>query len=126
VPTAAVLDVMTTGEGRLVSLPDDYVAKLVAKYPWYFPFTIPANSYRNQPEDVHTVAVANILVVRNDLPEPLVHDLLAAMYENAAALSGAHAAMKAFKLEDAEKGIAGVVGLHPGAVRFFKERGIQK
>jgi TRAP transporter TAXI family solute receptor len=126
VPTAAVIDVMTTGEGRLVSLPDDYVQKLIAKCPWYFPFVIPANTYRNQPQDVKTVAVANILVIRNDLPETLVHDLLAAMYDNASTLSSAHAAMKAFKLEDGEKGIQGVVPLHPGAVRFFKERGIQK
>jgi TRAP transporter TAXI family solute receptor len=124
VPTAAVLDVMTSGEGRLLSLPEDYIQKLVAKYPWYFPYTIPANSYRGQEQDVKTVAVANILIGRNDLPEPLVHDLVAAMYDNAATLAGAHAAMKAFKLEDGLKGIKGVVELHPGAARFFKEKGL--
>jgi TRAP transporter TAXI family solute receptor len=126
VPTAAVLDVMTSGDGRLLSLPDGYVEKLTARYPWYFPYTIPANTYRNQPQDVRTVAVANILVVRNDLPAPLVHDLLAAMYDNADALIAAHAAMKAFRLGDGEKGIQGVVALHPGAVRFFQERGVQR
>ena len=124
VPTAAVLDVMTSGEGRLLSLPDDYIQKLVAKYPWYFPYTIPANSYRGQEQDVKTVAVANILIVRNDLPEPLVHDLVAAMYDNASTLASAHAAMKAFKLEDGMKGVKGVVDLHPGALRFFREKGI--
>jgi TRAP transporter TAXI family solute receptor len=124
VPTAAVLDVMTSGEGKLLSLPDDYIQKLIAKYPWYFQLTIPANSYRGQPEDVKTVAVANILICRNDLPEPLVHDLVAVMYDNASTLSGAHAAMKAFKLEDGLKGIKGVADLHPGAARFFKEKGL--
>ena len=124
VPTAAVLDVMSGGDGKLVSLPDDYIQRLVAKYPWYFPYTIPANSYRGQTEPVKTVAVANILVVRNDLPEPLVHDLVAAMYANADALSAAHAAMKAFKLEDGLKGIRGVVALHPGAARFYQEKGM--
>lgn len=126
IPTAAVLDVMTTGEGRLISLPDDYIQKLIAKYPWYFPYTIPANSYRNQPQPVKTVAVANILIVRNDVPAPLVHDMLAAMYDNAAQLATAHAAMKAFTLKDGEKGIKDVVPLHPGAVQFFKERGVQR
>ncbi len=126
VPTSAVLDVMTVGDGRLLSLPDDYIQKLTAKYPWYFPYTIPANSYRSQPQDVKTVAVANILIVRNDLAEPLVHDLVAAMYENAATLAAAHAAMKAFKLEDGEKGVQGVVPLHPGAARFFREKGVAK
>lgn len=126
VPTAAVLDVMSTGEGKLLGLGDDYVAKLRAKQPWYFPFTVPAGAYRGQAQDVKTVAVANILIVRKDLPEQLVHDLLAAMYDNAKGLAEAHAAMKAFKPEDALKGITGVVDLHPGAARFFREKGMLK
>ncbi|MFL5444367.1 MAG: TAXI family TRAP transporter solute-binding subunit [Myxococcales bacterium] len=126
VPTAAVIDIMTSGEGRLLSLPDDYIKQLVAKYPWYSPFTIPAGSYPKQERAVKTVAVTNILLVRNDLPEPLVHDLLAAMYADAPRLASAHAAMKAFKLDDALLGIKGVIDLHPGAARFFKEKGIAK
>jgi TRAP transporter TAXI family solute receptor len=124
VPTAAVIDVMTMGDARLLSLPDDYIKQLVAKYPWYSPFTIPAGSYPKQDRDVKTVAVTNILLVRNDLPEALVHDLLAAMYADAPRLAAAHSAMKAFKLEDALLGIRGVIDLHPGAARFYKEKGI--
>lgn len=126
VPTAAVIDVMTTGEGKLLSLPEDYIKQLCAKYPWYFPFTIPAGSYRGQDKEVKTVAVANILIVRNDLPAPLVHDLVAAMYDNAPTLVAAHSAMKAFKMEDGVKGITGVVNLHPGAKKFFQEKGLIK
>src|SRR5512143_2629040 len=55
VPTAAVIDVMTTGEGKLLSLPDDYIQALCKKYPWYFPFTIPAGSYRGQDKEVKTI-----------------------------------------------------------------------
>lgn len=126
VPTAAVLDVMTTGEGKLLSLPDDYIPKLTAKYPWYFPITIPAGSYRGQEADVRTVAVANMLIVRNDLPEGLVHDLVRTMYDNAGSLAQSHAAMKAFQLEDGLKGISGIVDLHPGAAKFFRSKGLVK
>jgi uncharacterized protein len=126
VPTAAVLDVMTTGEGKLLALPDEYIQKLTTKYPWYFPITIPAGSYRGQDADVRTVAVANMLIVRNDLPEGLVHDLVRTMYDNAGSLAQSHAAMKAFKLEDGLKGISGIVDLHPGAARFFQSKGIVK
>jgi hypothetical protein len=126
VPTAAVLDVMTSGEGRFLSLPDAYIRTLTAKYPWYFPFPIPAGSYKGQDQEVKTVAVANILIVRSDLPEALVYALVKAMYDNAQTLAETHAAMKAFRLEDGLKGITGVVDLHPGAARFFRERGILK
>ncbi len=47
-----------------------------------------------------------------------------AMYADTARLASAHAAMKAFKLQDGLKGISGVVDLHPGAARFFKEQGL--
>lgn len=124
VPIAAVLDVMVSGEGRLLSLPEDYIQELTQTYPWYFPYTIPAGTYRNQDEDVHTVAVANLLIVRNDLPEDLVYNLVKTMYGNQSLLVESHSAMAAFKPEDGLNGITGVVDLHPGAARFFREQGI--
>jgi len=126
IPTSAVLDVMTSGEGKLLNLPDDFIAKLGQKYPWYFPSTIPASTYRTQDSEVKTVAVANMLIVRDDVPADLVYRMLEAMYADAARLAEAHAAMKAFKLEDGVTGISSVVPLHPGAERFFREKGILK
>lgn len=124
VPIAAVMDIMASGEGRLLSLPDDYIQELTQAYPWYFPYTIPAGTYPNQNEDVHTVAVANVLIVRKDLPEDLVYDLVKTMYENQAILVESHSAMAAFRPEDGLNGVNGVVELHPGAARFFTEQGI--
>ncbi|HEY8347605.1 MAG TPA: TAXI family TRAP transporter solute-binding subunit [Symbiobacteriaceae bacterium] len=124
VPIAAVMDVMTSGEARMLSLPEEYIRELTAKFPWYFPYTIPAGTYRNQDEDVQTVAVANILIVRKDLPEDLVYDLVRTLYENQEALMEAHSAMRDFRLEDGLKGITGVVDLHPGAERYFREKGL--
>jgi len=126
VPTSAVLDVMTSGDGKLLSLPDDFIARLGQKYPWYFPIAIPANTYRTQVAEVKTVAVANMLIVRDDVSPDLVYRMLEAMYANSARLAEAHAAMKAFKLEDGVTGISSVVALHPGAERFFQEKGILK
>lgn len=76
VPLAAVLDVTASGDGRLLSLPADFIQELTEAYPWYFPYTIPAGTYPNQDEDVHTVAVANVLIVRSDLSEDLVYNLV--------------------------------------------------
>lgn len=126
VPTAAVLDVMTSGEGKLLSLPDDYIKGLTEKYPWYFAYTIPGGTYKGQETDIKTVAVANMLIVKKDLSEELVYNLVKSMYDNQAALAEAHSAMKAFQLADGLKGIDGVVEIHPGAAKFFKEAGVMK
>lgn len=126
VPTSAVLDVMTAGDGKLLSLPDDYIKQLTAKYPWYFPVTIPAGSYKGQDAEIKTVAVANMLIVNNNVPDDVVYNLVKAMYDNRDTLVASHSAMKAFTLADGLKGITGVVELHPGAAKFFKEKGVLK
>ena len=46
------------------------------------------------------------------------------MFENLDMLVAAHAAAKAIKLDDAVKGMP--VPLHPGAERFYKEKGLLK
>lgn len=125
-PTAAVIDMFTTGEVKLLSLGDAEISALTKKYPWYFKVTIPKGTYKGQDQDVQTVAVANILIVRDDLSEDLVYNLTKALYDNRDTLVNAHKAATDFKLEDGLKGITGVVDLHPGAARFFKEKGILK
>ena len=45
---------------------------VMEQYPWYEPFTIPAGSTPTTETDAETVAVANVLVVRADLPDDLV------------------------------------------------------
>ncbi|MCL4514196.1 MAG: TAXI family TRAP transporter solute-binding subunit [Firmicutes bacterium] len=125
-PTAAVIDMFTTGEVKLLSLSDAEINAIIKKYPWYFKVTIPKGTYKGQDQDVQTVGVANILIVRDDLPEDLVYNLVKAMYENRDILINAHQAATDFKLEDGLKGITGVVDLHPGAARYFREKGILK
>lgn len=125
-PTAAVIDMFTSGDVKLLSLSDAEINALIKKYPWYFKFTIPKGTYKGQDQDVQTVAVANVLIVREDLPEDLVYNLVKALYDHRDVLINAHKAAEDFKLEDGLKGITGVVDLHPGAARFFKEKGVLK
>ncbi|MFZ5814995.1 MAG: TAXI family TRAP transporter solute-binding subunit [Bacillota bacterium] len=125
-PTAAVIDMHTSGDVELLSLSDAEIEAITKKYPWYFKVVIPKGTYKGQEKDVVTVAVANILVTREDLPEDLIYNLVKALYDNHDALVQAHKAAADMKLEDGLKGITGVLDLHPGAAKFFKEKGILK
>ena len=77
-----------------------------------------------QTEDVHTVAVANLLICREDLSNDLVYNMTKALHENQKELVAAHSAAKDMKLQDALKGMT--VPLHPGAEKYYKEKGIVK
>ena len=123
-PTSAVLDAASSLKIRILSLEPDMIAKLKQTMPWYYEITIPKGTYMGQTEDVHTVAVANLLICREDLSNDLVYNMTKTLHDNQKDLVAAHSAAKDMKLQEALKGMT--VPLHPGAEKYYKEKGIVK
>lgn len=121
-PLAAIMDVSNSIEVKLISLEPEMIQQIVTKYPFYYEYIIPAGTYKGQDEEVHTVALANLLLTRADLSEDLIYDLTKGIYDNIPDLMNAHAITKNIKKEDAAKGM-GTVPLHPGSIKYFKEIG---
>lgn len=122
VPTAAIIDVLSSGAGELIALEEDKIKEICEKYPWYFPFTIPAGSYPNQEQDIKTVALSNILFTDAGQDEELIYLLTKATYEYHDDLVAAHKATAYTVLENSLNGMT--VPLHPGAVKYLKEMGV--
>jgi TRAP transporter TAXI family solute receptor len=121
-PTAAVMDILASGAGTLISLEDEMIQKIVTDYPWYFPYTVPAGTYPNQDEDIQTVAVSNILLCPADLDEELVYNLVKAVYDYHDDMVAGHQATKDTTLEQSMAGM--IIPLHPGSVKYFEEQGV--
>ena len=60
------------------------------EYPFFLPFTIPANTYSGQPEPIDTVGVDNVLMCREDLDDELVYRLTKVFFEALPALAATH------------------------------------
>jgi hypothetical protein len=82
--------------------------------------TVPASAY-GLPEDVATIAVPNLLVVSDAMPEDQARDITAAIFENLDALAQVHPEAKNISVESATD--TGEVPMHPGAQRYFDEVG---
>lgn len=121
-PTSAVMDILATGAGELISLEPEKIEEITTKFPWYYEITIPAGTYPKQDKDIKTVSVSNILITREDLPEDLIYNLCKAVYDHHDDLVAGHKAAEATTLEHALDGM--IIPLHPGAVKYFKEQGI--
>ena len=71
----------------------------------------------------------NIMLVSKNLPDDVVYDLLTGIYseKGLATIGASHAtAKKEIRLETALRGIKGTsVQLHPGAAKFYAEKGIK-
>ncbi|WP_281888450.1 TAXI family TRAP transporter solute-binding subunit [Paenibacillus sp. YYML68] len=120
-PTAAVNELAATKGVRILTLDKEGVKKLIDKYPFYVEQTIAASTYPKQDAEVTTVAVKAVLTVRAELAEGLVYDMTKALYENTDALVAINTKAKEMKAEDAVKGIS--IPLHPGALKYYKEKG---
>ena len=90
----------------------------------YISATIPAGTYRGQDADVETAAVVNFLVTQSGVKADLVYNMTKALFENLNTMVAAHNAAKAIKLENALHGMP--LPLHPGAERYYKEKGLIK
>jgi TRAP transporter TAXI family solute receptor len=71
---------------------------------------------------VNAALVQNYLVTRSDLSDDAVYQMTKAVYDNIPELVAAHAAARAINLQNAAK--QSPVPLHPGAARYFKEKGV--
>ncbi|HTS84398.1 MAG TPA: TAXI family TRAP transporter solute-binding subunit [Usitatibacter sp.] len=119
---ASLRDLATSMKIVVVAIPADVVAKVGD--PAYKPAVIPAKTYDGQDSDVSSVAIGNVLVTNESVPEQTVYLMTKALFENLPTLVAAHNAARAIKLEAATEGLA--VPLHPGAARYYKEMHILK
>jgi len=124
IPNAGIMDVATQNEIRILNIPADVAAKLTQKYPFLAAVKVPANTYKGQTAEVSTVAVNAVLIAGSSLSEAMVYNLTKALFENQAELASAHAKGRELKLQYAVKGVS--IPFHPGAVKFYKEKGLMK
>lgn len=123
VPNAAVQDVNALQKIKVIGVDDAAVDKLSKKYPFYTSFTIKKDTYKND-ADVKTVAVSATLICKKDLKDDVVYNITKALFENQAELGQAHAKGKELNIQNAVKGVS--VPFHPGAEKYYKEKGAIK
>jgi hypothetical protein len=124
IPNAGIMDVATQNEIRILDIPADVAAKLTKKYPFLAAVKVPANTYKGQTAEVSTVAVNAVLIAGNSLSEAMVYNLTKALFENQAELASAHAKGKELNIKTAVTGVS--IPFHPGAVKYYKEKGLMK
>jgi uncharacterized protein len=125
-PTAAVSDLANT-PGTKIKMIDhaDLVAKMNKKYGnLYVQDTIPKSTYKGMDTDNRQATVQNILVAHESMDEKTAYNIVKAMFDHKADIVAVHKEAENFKLENQKKD-ATPVPWHPGAVKYFAEKGIK-
>ena len=126
---ATIKELGTAKEIVFVPVEGEALKKLIAKYPFYVEWKIPKETYGTK-VDTTTAAVMNIMLVSKNLSDDVVYDLLEGIYSQKGleTIGASHAtAKREIKPETALRGIKGTsVKLHPGAEKYYKEKGMLK
>lgn len=117
---ASLRDLSASIDITVVSVPAETVARIGEAV--YKPAFIPANTYNGQTVDVPTVVTGNALATHAGVADEVAYNMTKLMFENLEAMQSAHAAAKLITLsKDAAVEFA---PLHPGALKFYKEKGL--
>jgi len=121
-PSAAIQDPTTACGAKLISLTGSAVDSLVKEHPYYAKAEIPGGMYANNPNPTETYGVLATLVTSSKVSDDVVYNLTKAVFDNFDEFQKLH---PAFAHLDPRAMIKNGLSapLHPGAVKFYKEKG---
>src|SRR5262245_2086002 len=125
-PTAAVTDLANT-PGVKIKMIDhsNLVAAMNQKYgPLYIEDVIPKDTYKGMDADNKNATVWNILVSHENLSNEAAYNIVKTIFERRDDLIAVHKEAANFKFEH-QKQTASPIPFHPGAVKYFTEKGVK-
>jgi len=121
-PNGSIQEAVSTVAAHLVPVTGPEVDKLIADNPFYAKAVIPGGMYPGTPDDVETFGVKATFVTSADVPDDVVYEVVKAVFDNFDRFKKLHPAFETLKEEEMIKdGLS--APLHPGAIKYYKERG---
>ena len=121
-PTSSIMDLATTRDIVLISFSDEDIKKICDTYPFYSPFELAPNTYKGVDYPVKNPSVWNTVLCNADVSEDMVYKLVKAVFDHQDYLQMIHPFAKYTTPENALA--ASPIPLHPGAIKYYRERGL--
>ncbi|WP_168011880.1 TAXI family TRAP transporter solute-binding subunit [Halomonas salinarum] len=121
-PNGSIQEATTTVDANLIPLDGPAIEGLVEEYPYYSEVVIPGGLYKGNDEDVTTFGVAATFVTKASVDEDIIYQSVKAVFDNFDRFKRLHPAFANLKEEEmVTQGLS--APLHPGAARYYRERG---
>ena len=126
-PSGAVIMAAQANKITLVDLHADAVKSgFYKKYPYFTELSVPAGTYRGVNYETPSFQDSTLWVANSKVPADVVYKLLSLIY-SPSGLKYMYGQKKTFKEMKVESGTKGIITpLHPGAIEFWKEKGVLK
>jgi TRAP transporter TAXI family solute receptor len=126
-PSGAVIMAAQTNKIALLDLDADAKASgFYEKYPYFGKLAVPAGTYRGVDYDAPSFQDSALWVANSKVPADVVYELLSLIYTDEG-LQHMYGQKKTFKNMSLQTGATNIVTpFHPGAEKFWKEKGMLK
>jgi TRAP transporter TAXI family solute receptor len=123
-PTASIVELSNGHDVSIIPLTGEPIKLLQKTQPYYATAILPAGTYKGIDKDIETLAVRAIWATHADLSDDIAYAVTKALYENVETLAKVHVKGKEISIKTALESVS--VPLHPGAERYYREKGIIK
>lgn len=125
-PAAAVTEASIGRSLRLIHFSPDVLESL--KQYGIESGKIPAGTYpkaANANEEITTAIAGSVILINKNVAEDVAYRITKAIHENLDPFRKIHGSLVSYQLKDGVTGL-GAIPLHPGAERYFREKGVLK
>lgn len=122
-PNGTIQQLTGACDTKLINVSDKLIDDLIKNHPFYSEAVIPGGMYNGNPKDTKTFGVKAVLVASEDLSDDIVYEMVKSVFERLEDFKTLH---PVFSTLDAYSMVhdTDVAPMHPGAMRYFKEKGL--
>lgn len=122
-----ITEMCLRGGLKFLGIGDEQAKYLSEKYGYMPDVYFEVNEFTGITERIRSVGQPTGVIATDKMPESMAYNIVKAVCENKGKLVAAHASMEAFNPEKAwTPEVNGFIPLHPGAERYFKEKGLMQ
>jgi len=121
-PWSLISEIETTHEVNVFGLSKKEMSKVIEQFPFLSMGNIPKGTYKtNKDKEIETLTFWSFFITHKDMPEDFIYEVVKKVYENTEIMIATHKSAKETRPEHI---IYSPLPLHPGAIKFYKEKGI--
>lgn len=122
-PNGTIQQLTNSCETRLVNVTGPLINELIASHPFYTQAVIPGGLYRDNPKDTKTFGVEAVLIASEELSDEVVYEMVKSVFDRLDDFKTLHPVFATLNakhmVHDTE-----ITPIHPGALRYFREKGL--
>ena len=124
-PNGSIQQITSLCPTRLVDVSGPVIDKLIAEHPFYSHAVIPGGMYIGNPKDVNTFGVKAMLAAPAGLDDDIVYQIVKSVFDNLDNFKTLHPVFATLDAEHMAQD-SDAVPIHPGALKYYKEKGLAK